>query len=151
MAGFLGLASVSGRGVRVSVDGGGAAEDDGLAAVVAHDVNEREGVAQVVGVVLDGLGDRLAHGLEAGKVDDAVDLVRGEDLLQRVAVVDVGDDELEVCGGLGADDGLDAVLDLGGGVGEVVHDDDLVAVLEQLDAGVAANEAAPPVTSTQVS
>ena len=139
--GLLGAGLGQRQGVRVSVDGGGAAEDDGLAAVVAHDVNECEGVAQVVGVVLDGLGDRLAYGLEAGKVDDAVDLVRGEDLLQCVAVVDVGDDELEVCGGLGADDGLDAVLDLCGGVGEVVHDDDLVAVLKQLDAGVAADEA----------
>ena len=136
VAGFLGLSSVSGRLSGVAVHGGGAGEDDGLAAVLAHDVDEGEGVADVVGVVLDGLGHRLAHGLEAGEVDHAVDVVLGEHVLERVAVVDVGNVHGEVGRGLGADDGFDAVFDLGRGVRQVVDDDNLVAALKQLDNGV---------------
>ena len=138
---LLGAGLGEGQGIRVAVDGGGAGEDDGLAAVLAHDVDERERVADVVGVVLDRLGDGLTHGLEAGEVDDAVDRVGVEDLLERGAIIHVRDDELEVLGRFGANDDLDAVLDLRGGVGEVIDDDDLVVLLEQLDHGVAADEA----------
>ena len=52
---LLGALLGEGEGVRVTVDGGGAGEDDGLAVVLAHDVDERERIANVVGVVLDGL------------------------------------------------------------------------------------------------
>ena len=138
---LLGAGLGEGQGVRVAVDGGGAREDDGLAAVVAHDVHERERVAQVVRVVLDGLGDGLAHGLEAGEVNHAVDVVLVKDALEGLAVVDVGTVEGEALGGLVAHDGVDAVEDLLGCVGEVVYDDDLIAVLKQLDARVAADEA----------
>ncbi len=108
--------------------------------MVAHDVHQRERVAQVVGVVLDGLLHRLAHGLEAGKVNHAVDLVVGEDLLQGLTVVDVGPIKGQVLGAIFAHDGVDAVDDLLRRVGEVVHDDGVVACIEQLDHGVAANE-----------
>ena len=63
-----------------------------------------------------------------------------EDALESFAVVDVGDVHGEVGRGLVADDGLDAVLDLGRGVRQVVDDDNLVAALKQLDDGVGANE-----------
>ncbi len=109
--------------------------------MLAHDVHEGERVAEVVGVVLDRLGDGLAHGLEAGEVDHAVDLVLVEDALERLAVVHVGAVEGEALGGLGSHDGVDAVEHLLGGVGQVVDDDDLIAVLEQLDARVGADEA----------
>ena len=108
--------------------------------MVAHDVNEHQGVLDIVVVVLDGLAHRLADGLKAGEVDDAVDLVGIEDLVHRIAVEHVGLVEGEVLGGLVAHDGLDAVDGDGAGVGEVIDDDDLVAALEQLNDGVGTDE-----------
>ena len=139
--GLLGVLFGDGRIVRVAVDGRGAREDDGLAAMVPHDVDEHQGVLDVVVVVLDGLAHRLADGLKAGKVDDAVDLMGIEDLVHRIAVEHVGLVEGEVLGGLVAHDGLDAVDGDGAGVGEVIDDDDLVAALEQLNDGVGTDEA----------
>jgi hypothetical protein len=46
-----------------------------------HGLQQAEAALDVVGVVIQGLGHRLAHGLEAGEVDDGADLVR----LQGVA------------------------------------------------------------------
>ena len=139
--GLLRILLGDGRVVRVAVDGRGAREDDGLAAMVAHDVDEHKGVLDVVVVVLDGLAHRLADGLKAGKVDDAVDLMGVEDLVHRIAVEHVGLVEGEVLGGLVAHDGLDAVDGDGAGVGEIIDDDDLVATLEQLNDGVRADKA----------
>ena len=139
--GLLRILLGDGRVVRVAVDGRGAREDDGLAAMVAHDVDEHQGVLDVVVVVLDGLAHRLADGLKAGKVDDAVDLMGIEDLVHRIAVEHVGLVEGEVLGGLVAHDGLDAVDGDGAGVGEIIDDDDLVATLEQLNDGVRADKA----------
>jgi hypothetical protein len=139
--GLLGALLRERAGCRVAVDRGGAGEDDVLAAVVAHHVHEREGVAQVVGVVLDGLADGLAHGLEASEVDHAVDVVLVKDGVHGLAVVDVGAVEGEVGGSGVAHDGLDAADDLLRRVGEVVDNDYLVAVLKELHHRVAANEA----------
>ena len=109
--------------------------------MVAHDVNEHQGVLDIVVVVLDGLAHRFADGLKAGEVDDAVDLVGIEDLVHRIAVEHVGLVESEVLGGLVAHDSLDAVDGDGAGVGEVIDDDDLVAAFEQLNDGVGTDEA----------
>ena len=109
--------------------------------MVAHDVDKHQGVLDVVVVVLDGLAHRLADGLKAGKVDDAIDLMGIEDLVHGLAVEHVGLVEGEVLGGLFAHDGLDAVDSDSAGVGEVIDDDDLVAALEQLNDGVRADKA----------
>ena len=109
--------------------------------MLAHDVHEGERVAEVVCVVLDRLDHGLADGLEAGEVDHTVDGVRVKDALEGDAVVDVGAVEGEALGGVLAHDGVDAVEDLLGRVGEVVDDDDLITVLEELDDGVGADEA----------
>jgi hypothetical protein len=66
--------------------------------------------------------------LESGKVDDIVDVgVLSKHLVQRGLVCDVAFVE----GGALAADELDAVDDLGGGVVEVVDDDDLVVGFEE--------------------
>ena len=109
--------------------------------MLAHDVNERERVADVVGVVLDGLAHGLADGLEASEVDHAIGVVLVKDLGERRAVVDVGLVEGEVCRGVVTNDGLDAVEDLARGVGEVVNHDHLVAAAQKLDDRVASDEA----------
>ena len=110
--------------------------------MIAHDIHQRERAADVVGVVLDGLLYALAHGLEAREVDHAVDVERVEDGVEGVAVVDVGAHEGETLGGLVPHDGVDAVQHLLARVGQVVHDDDLVALLQQAYHRVAADEPA---------
>ena len=138
---LLGALLGEGQRVGVAVDGRRAGEDDVLAAVVAHGLDQVEGAAEVVVVVLDGLGHALADGLEAGEVDHAVDVERLEDGLEGVAVAHVGADERHALGCLFAHDLRDAVENLLAGVGEVVDDDDLIAAREQLDDGVAPDEA----------
>ena len=86
----------------------------------------------------------LADRLEARKMHDGIDAVRREDLMQDGAVLRI---RLIERGAL-ARDGLDLVDDRTGRIGQVVQNDDVVARLKQLDAGVAGlpMKPAPPVT-----
>lgn len=79
----------------------------------------------------------LADRLEAREMHDGIDAVRREDLMQDGAVLRI---RLIERGAL-ARDGLDLVDDRTGRIGQVVQNDDVVARLKQLDAGVAADEA----------
>ena len=124
--------------VGLAVDRGRGREHNVAHAVVAHGAGHRQRAAQVVLVVLDGLVHRLAHRLVGGEVDDAVDVVLLEDAVEQGGVADVPPIE---GADLPARDALDAAQGLLAGVGEVVDHHDLVARLEQLDAGVAADEA----------
>ena len=105
--------------------------------MLAHDVAEHEDAVHVVFIVLQRFGHRLAHSLEAGEVDDGINLVVGEDLVHGGAVADVGFDE----GHLLADNLLDAAYGFGLRVHKVVHDHNAVACLVQLYKGVAADVA----------
>ena len=125
-----------GHGLRRAVDGGGGGEDDVFEAVLAHHVHQHQRTADVVLVVLPGLLDGLAHGLEAGKVDAAVKGVLGKYLFQAFPVADV---HLVEGDGL-AYDLLHPVNGLGGGVGEIVHDYGIMAGCDELDEGVAADK-----------
>ena len=89
----------------------------------------------MVAIVLQGLFDAFAHGLEAGEVDDGIDPVLGKGLPQALLVLAVQLIE----SGTFAGDGFDAVDDIGLGIGQVVHDDGVVAGVQQLDHGVAAD------------
>ncbi len=129
-----------GQGIGLAVDRGGGAEDDVLAAVVPHHVDEGQRIAEVVRVVLDRLRDRLSDCLEACEVDDTVDIVLVEDLVHRLAVIHIGTIEREVLCLLFADDRIDAVDDLLRGIGQIVHNNDLVAAVQELDDRVAADE-----------
>jgi hypothetical protein len=80
----------------------------------------------------------LAHGFEGGEVDNIVDVrVRGEDLVELRFVGNVAG---VVFGSLAADE-LDAVEDFGGGVVEVVDDDDFVVCFEEGEGGEGADVA----------
>ena len=57
--------------------------------MISHDIKKGEGVAQVVCVVLDRLGDGLANGLEASEVNDKVNGVLIKDVVERICIVDV--------------------------------------------------------------
>ena len=122
---------------RVAVDGGGAGEDDVLAAVLAHDVKKDEGAVHVVFVVFQRLGAAFAHGLEACEVDAGIEVVLVEHALEAFAVADV--DLIE--GYFLADDFGNALEGDGAGVVEVVDHHGFVACFGEFDEGVAADEA----------
>ena len=108
--------------------------------MVAHCLAERDGRAKVVVVIFQRHMYRLAHGLEAGKMDDAVDLLLGKNAVESGAVAHVHLIELQ---GL-ARDLLDPSARLRAAVDEIVHHDDIHALLEQLHARVAADVAHAP-------
>ena len=109
--------------------------------MVSHDIKKGEGVAQVVRVVLDRLGNGLADSLEAGKVDDKVNGVLDKDAVQSIFVVDVCLVERKALGVFFSHNGFDAIDNFCRSVGEVVNNDSLVAGIEQLNNGMAANKA----------
>ena len=120
----------------VAVDRGGGGEDKVLHVVAAHGLEHLEGAGEVVVVVLQRLGDALAHCLEPGKVDDGVNISKAlEQLLHLVGVSQLGLDEGDAL----ADNVLHAVDGFLAGIAEVVGDNDVIARLDELNAGMAAD------------
>ena len=125
-----------GHGVLRAVDRRGGREHQLDAAVCGHGLDQRERGVEVVAVISQRDAAAFAHGLEAGEVDDGVDLMRGENFLQRGAVADIRLVEHR----FDARDGLNLLDDIGLGIGQIVHDNDLVPRLLQLHAGVASDK-----------
>ncbi len=122
----------------VAVDGGRGAEHKVVAVMAAHHVQDGEGAVEVVGVVLDGLLDTLAHGLVGCELDDGGDVrAFGENVLDLLGVGHVRLKEAEVLAG----DLFDAVQHDRAGVVEVVCHHNVVACIQQLNAGVTADVA----------
>ena len=120
----------------VAVDGGGGAEHEVAAIVAAHHVQNDQGAVEVVIVVLDGLGNALAHSLIGGKLDDSIDIrALGEDLLHVLVLCHIGLIEPEVLAG----DLLDPIQHHGGSVVIVICHHDVKASVQQFDTGVAAD------------
>ena len=108
--------------------------------MVSHDVKKGEGVAQVVRVVLDRLGNRLANGLEAGKVNDKVNGVLIKDVVECICIVDVCLVERKALSVFFSHNSFDAVDNLCRSIREVINNYGLVAGIEQFNNGVAANK-----------
>ena len=100
-----------------------------------HRFAEGERGGQVVGVILQRLFHRLAHGLQAGKVHDAVDGVSLKDAVQSGLIPDV---RLVIGQGLSGDL-LNSLESLGAAVHEVISHHDLHPLFQKLYAGMAAD------------
>ena len=106
--------------------------------MLPHGLEEVEGADEVVGVILQGLGDALAHGLQPGEVDDGVNVrMGGEESLHLLQVAELRLDE----GDIFPHDFFHPADGLLAGVVEVVRHDDVIARLDELHTGVAANVA----------
>ncbi len=104
--------------------------------MLAEALEEREGSAEVVAVVLERDPGRLADGLERGEVDRRAErALLVEDGVELLLVADVDLVELDVL----ARDLLDARERLLRAVAEVVDDHDVVSRVEQFDDGVASD------------
>ena len=122
----------------IAVDGGRRAEHEVVAVVPTHHVQNDQRAVEVVVVVFDGLGDALAHSLIGCELDDGRDVgALGEDFLHILVLGHVGLIEAEILAG----DLLDPVEDHGGCVIVIVRHNDIVACIQKLDAGVAADVA----------
>ena len=122
----------------VAVDGGGGAEHEVVAVVPAHHIQDDQRAVEVIVVVFDGLGHALADGLIGCELDDRRDVgTLGEDLLHILVFGHIGLIEAEVLAG----DLLDAVEDHRGCIVVIVRHDNVVAGIQELDAGVAADVA----------
>ena len=101
-----------------------------------HGLQEGEGAAKVVAVVLQGLLHALPHALEPGEVDHRVDArIIGEQGLHLVGIAALGLDEGDRLAG----DLLHPAQGFLAGVVQVVRHNDLIARLEELHTGVAAD------------
>ena len=108
----------------------------------ARHVAQRQRAGEVVPVVLERLLHAFAHGLEAGEVNDGVDVVLGEHLVKGIAVKNIDLVELQlVAVGVDAGDAAHALDGKLARIAQVVHDDHAVSLLQQLHARVAADEA----------
>ena len=85
----VGIGAVAGLGVLAQwhlvvagVDRGRRGEDDALGIVFGHDLAERQRGVKIILVVGQRLCNRLAHGLETGKVDGTGNFMLGKNLFQ---------------------------------------------------------------------
>ena len=132
----LGAFFRDGNDGRIAINGGRAGEDDVLAAVLAHHIEEDEGAVHIVFVVFERLHAAFAHGLESGEVDAGVKLMLIEHLLQAFAVADIYFVERHFL----ADDFLHALEGDGAAVVKVVNYYGLMSGLCEFNQGVAADE-----------
>ena len=120
----------------VAVDRGRGREDELMAVMLAHDLQNGQRGIQIVAVIEQRLFDGFADGLESGKVDDAGDVVVGKKPVHRGPVAAVCLDEDRALAG----DALDAVNDLRRTVVQIINNDDILSRVQQGNGGVAADE-----------
>ena len=109
--------------------------------MVSHDIKKGEGIAQVICVVLNGLGNGFANGLEAGKVNDKVNGVLIKDVVECICIVDVCLVERKALSVFFSHNSFDSIDNLCRSIGKVINNNSLVAGIEQFNNGVAANKA----------
>ena len=127
-----------GRGV--AVHGRRRAEHQVADAVRPHGLAQHQRAGDVVVVVAERDRHRLAHRLEAGEVNDSVNLRAGERGVQGGAIQQINPVEDQ----RPARELLDPAQRLRLAVAQVIDDDDLVAGAQQLQAGVAADVTGSP-------
>lgn len=104
----------------------------------AHGVEHRQGIDQIVGIILQGLGHALSHRLKGGEVDHGVDVrVLCEQGLHPRRVTQVHLDE----GHGPSHDPFHPADRLLAGINQIIRHHNVVARLDEFHAGVAADVA----------
>jgi hypothetical protein len=120
-------------GIGLAIDGAGGREDEMTDVVLLHESEERDERERIVAIVEQRTLHGLTHRLGSREMDHAYDIGMGtEDGVHRYIVAAIGIDKV----GTAAYDGLDAIQDLDIGVGEVIDDDNIVALLHEFYDGM---------------
>ena len=120
----------------VAIDGCGRAEHEVVAVVMAHHVQNDQRAVEVVVIVFNGLGNTLAHGLVGCKLDHSSNVrALREDVLHILVLGHICLVKAEVLAG----DLLDAVQHHRRCIIIVICHNNVVASVQQFDAGVAAD------------
>ena len=119
----------------IAVDGGRGAEHQIVHPGPFHRLQQGEGAAEVVLVVIQWNAGRLADRLEGGKVDHRIDLLFGEDPVQQSPIANIPLIEQGLLAVDGGDSGQHAAL----AVAEVVDHHGIHACRLQGQTGVAAD------------
>mmetsp|Transcript_26001 Transcript_26001/g.65335 ORF Transcript_26001/g.65335 Transcript_26001/m.65335 type:complete len:243 (-) Transcript_26001:47-775(-) len=125
----------NGDRVRVAVYRRRRREDQVFAIVLLHGGQQADSGADVVLVVGERDRHRLAHSFQGRKVNYRKNFMLGEDLIKQALLGNVALVERDLL----ACDLLHPGQSLLAGVHKVVHHDQVVALVQQLDGGVAAN------------
>ena len=116
----------------IAIDSGGRREDKALDAVSLHGFTQGQGRIQVIAVITERLGNAFTDCLQAGKMNDAVEVVLAEDTIHGCLV---GYIRL-IMGNRTADnlfntaDGFRAAVDI------IVHDDRFMSGIAQFNTGM---------------
>ena len=96
------------------------------------DREQRAGLAGVVEIVAERIGDRFRHHDRTGKMDDGVDIVGKQKLAHEVLIADIALDELRLGRHRPAEPGR-----------KIVEDQYVLAGIDQLESHMAADESGP--------
>ena len=111
----------------VAVDRGRGREDELMAVMLAHDLQNGQRGVQIVAVIEQRLFDRFTNSLEPGKVNHAGDVVVCKKLVHRGLITAVGLNKGRALAG----DFLNAVNDLWRTVVQIIDDDGILSCVQQ--------------------
>ena len=136
-----GHALMQGKLLRFAVHGGGAAEHKGSAAMPFHGRRQDSTAVEVYIPVAQRVGHRFTHGFEPGEVNHAIHwAARAEGSIQHLRVAQIPFHQLK---GIGRRQLLNPAQGFRTAVTKVVHYHQRVSLLQQHQAGVAADETSP--------
>ena len=131
----LGTFLCNGNDGRVSINRCAGREDDVLATMLSHHINENEHTVHVGFIVHERLSNRFSDGLKSCEVDDCINLMLGKDFVHSSTIADIGFNQSNFM----TDDFLNATDCLRLRVIEIIHYHYAVACLIQLDEGMTAD------------
>ena len=122
--------------LRFAVNRCGRREED-VAALLARHLQHVEERTEVVGVVLERVGNRFTDGFECSKVDNCIYIIVNKQLAycRNVAEIHLDKRKLATC------DLADAVVVGSVAIGKVICDYDIIAALDKFNSNVAADKA----------
>ena len=138
----VGIGAARGHGfiqrhmIRNAVHRSRRAENEPLHAMLLHRFAYRQCAIQIVAVVFQRLGDGFAHRLIGRKVNHRVHLVFRENPIHRIVIAGVRAIELHALAG----QLFHALNRLGAAVVQIIHDDDVVPRVQQLNCRVRTDE-----------
>ena len=120
---------------RIPVYRCGRTEDNVLHTVISHLITENQGSCHIVHIIFNRLANGFAHRFQTCKVDDGIDVFLIENFLHAFAVQHVS----LVKGHFLSCNLFHAVQSLFTGIVEIVHDNNIISLVQQFHTGMASD------------